>query len=393
MENPVRKKKPRKEKPSTSENNDSATQSNESILDSSTYLTYDILRIVFQYLNARDLASAARVCRSWLEAVNNEKWTRGPCCFIRCYEQFVDILNVANLRIKPSAGFFFIPENTPRDVEEHIETLLPGHCQIIILYSGDIIMDKEMEDPYPNIVCAFLPQIPNVRIKSFKVAQHSSIQNTAEYREIMSTIVNRETSVSNHETCFMLFCNLKGRTTAKRWARAIQKSKENEIVSVWGGVLEDLYAQHIENDDSLYKRQTRHRIIHRMDIPSCVAVLITGSIQTWSIVLQNRTKEQAEAKLKLFKNEVKLKKHSIGFMFMCIARGNEMYNETNVESTIFKRLFPKVPLVGCSGYGEFGKSTIVDEVNKEKNIEECKCKRSKSWSNEFSTVFLILTYG
>jgi len=145
-------------------------------------------------------------------------------------------------------------------------------------------------------------------------------------------------------------------------------SKENEIVSVWGGVLEDLYAQHIENDDSLYKRQTRHRIIHRMDIPSCVAVLITGSIQTWSIILQNRTKEQAEAKLKLFKNEVKLKKHSIGFMFMCIARGNEMYNETNVESTIFKRLFPKIPLVGCSGYGEFGKSTIVDEVNKESKL-------------------------
>ncbi|XP_018349703.1 PREDICTED: F-box only protein 22-like isoform X2 [Trachymyrmex septentrionalis] len=364
MEVSVRKKI-RKEKPSASKNNDSATQSNENILDSSTYLTYDILRIVFQYLNARDLARAARVCRSWLEAVNNEKWTRGPCCFIQLYEQlFVDFLNVENLRIKPSAGFFFIPENTPRDIEERIETLLPEHCETIILYSRSIIMDREMEDPFPNMVCAFLPQIPNVRIKSFKVAEDSSIQKTAEYQEIMNTIINRETSVSNHETCFMLFCNLEGRTTAKRWARAIQKSKENEIVSVWGGVLEDLYIQHIEND-RLYRRQTRHRIVHRMDIPSCVAVLITGSIQTWSIILQNRTKEQAEARLKLFKNEVKLKKHSIGFMFMCIARGNEMYNETNVESTIFKRLFPKVPLVGCSGYGEFGKSTVVNEVNKE----------------------------
>jgi len=61
MEDPVRKKI-RKEK-LASENNDSATQSNENILDPSTYLTYDILRIVFQYLNARDLARAARVCR------------------------------------------------------------------------------------------------------------------------------------------------------------------------------------------------------------------------------------------------------------------------------------------------------------------------------------------
>ncbi|KYQ57985.1 F-box only protein 22 [Trachymyrmex zeteki] len=377
MEDPVRKKA-RKEKPNAS---DSATQSNENILDPSTYLTYDILRIVFQYLNARDLANAAKVCRSWLEAVNNEKWTRGPCCFIQLYEPeqlFVDFLSVENLRVKPSA--------------ERIEALLPEHCETIILYSRGIIMDREMEDPFPFMVCAFLPQIPNVRIKSFKVAEHNSIQESAEYREIMNTIINHEASVSNHETCFMLFCNLEGRTIAKRWARAVQKSKENEIISVWGGVLEDLYAQRIQNE-RLCKRQTRHRLIHRMDIPYCIAVLITGSIQTWSIILQNRTKEQAEAKLKLFKNEVKLKKHSIGFMFMCIARGNEMYNETNVESAIFKRLFPKVPLVGCFGYGEFGKSTVIDKVNKEKNIEECKCKRSKSWSNEFSTAFLILTYG
>lgn len=84
-------------------------------------------------------------------------------------------------------------------------------------------MDREMEDPFPFMVCAFLPQIPNVRIKSFKVAEHNSIQESAEYREIMNTIINHEASVSNHETCFMLFCNLEGRTIAKRWARAVQK--------------------------------------------------------------------------------------------------------------------------------------------------------------------------
>lgn len=52
-------------------------------------------------------------------------------------------------------------------------------------------------------------------------------------------------------------------------------------------------------------------------------------------------------------------------MFACKARGTEMHEEANVESTIFKRLFPKVPLAGCFGYGEFGKVTTVDEVNEE----------------------------
>jgi len=40
----------------------------------------------------------------------------------------------------------------------------------------------------------------------------------------------------------------------------------------------------------------------------------------------------------------------------------KLYHETPVESQIFERLFPKVPLVGCFGNGQFGKTTIVDEV-------------------------------
>ncbi|KYN00821.1 F-box only protein 22 [Cyphomyrmex costatus] len=378
MENPVRKKT-RKGKCNVPKNNDSSTQNNENTFDSSTYLTYDILRIVVQYLNAKDLASAARVCRSWLEAVNNEKRTRrGPCCFIQLYEPqrlFVDFLgNVQNPRVKPSV--------------ENIEALLPKHCETIVLYSKGIIMDEEMEDPYPYIVCAFLPQIPNVRIKSIKLAEHYNLMKTPEYQEIMNTIVDRE-SVSNHETCFMLFSNMEGCTTAIRWSEVIEKSKGDEIVSVWGGVLKDLYVQRTHSDN-LNKRQMRRRSLRRMNIPYCIAVLITGPIQTWSIILENRTKEQAEARLKLFKDEVKLKKHSIGFMFICVARGNDMYNESNVESTIFKKLFPKVPLVGCFGYGEFGKSTVC-EIKKEKRDEAS--WRTGTWTNEFCTVFLILTYG
>lgn len=57
------RKKARKEKSDVSEVSNDAAQSGEDTLDPSTYLTYDILRIVFQYLNGRNLASAAMVCR------------------------------------------------------------------------------------------------------------------------------------------------------------------------------------------------------------------------------------------------------------------------------------------------------------------------------------------
>lgn len=46
---------------------------------------------------------------------------------------------------------------------------------------------------------------------------------------------------------------------------------------------------------------------------------------------------------------------SIGLMFACVGRGHRFYNGTvGVESSIFKRLYPGVPLFGFFGNGEIG---------------------------------------
>jgi len=59
-----------------------------------------------------------------------------------------------------------------------------------------------------------------------------------------------------------------------------------------------------------------------------------------------------EVQLKLFKDEVELKRHSIGFMFML--QQNEIYEQAIVKQEIFKRLFPEVPLVVGYSYKLFG---------------------------------------
>lgn len=46
---------------------------------------------------------------------------------------------------------------------------------------------------------------------------------------------------------------------------------------------------------------------------------------------------------------------SVGFMFACMGRGYRFYGGTvGVESAIFKRLYPRVPLFGFFGSGEIG---------------------------------------
>ncbi|XP_011706446.1 PREDICTED: uncharacterized protein LOC105461638 [Wasmannia auropunctata] len=322
--------------------------------------------------------------RSWLEAANNEKKTRSsPCCFIQPYELYKErnfFCHIKNIRIKPSAGLIFVPYILRDYIErEHIENLLPKHCKTIILYSDGIIMDEEHCESL-NMVCAFLPQIPNVRVKSFQLPENCTISETIEYQEIISTIVNNETSTLNRETCLMLFSNQKGHKTAQRWASVIQESKENEIVSVWGGIMEDVHAC------DLCKEQKKFESPKTSD---CVAILITGPIQTWSMVLnlETNTEDGIEAELILFKDKVKLKQHSIGFIF--ISRLRTLLLDFD-EEEIFKRLFPTVPLVKCSSYAEYGKTTA--EVNNKRNSKEKRnCKNP--WYNEHSIVILILTYS
>jgi len=46
---------------------------------------------------------------------------------------------------------------------------------------------------------------------------------------------------------------------------------------------------------------------------------------------------------------------SVGFMFACMGRGYRFYDgAVGVESAIFKRLYPRVPLFGFFGNGEIG---------------------------------------
>ncbi|XP_011705869.1 PREDICTED: uncharacterized protein LOC105461080 [Wasmannia auropunctata] len=351
-----------------------------------------LLRNILQHLDAESLASAARVCKFWLEIANNEKKTRGPCYFIELNLRSSDLSwNIENIRIKPSVGFYFVPHLPFRFYVsgEHMENLLPKHCEIIILYNDGIIMDKEYNKP-AQMVCTFLPQIPNVRVKLFKLPENCFISETAEYKEIISTVVNNKTSTSNHETCFMLFCTPEGRKTAQRWASAIKKSEEYKVV--WVGVMRDIITHYAHTD--LCKRKTKWFNLYKSD--QCVAVLITGPIQTWSMSLgwESNTEEQMEARLNLFKDEVNLRKHSIGFIFANPYRKTNTFPQFYEESTIFKRVFPTVLLVGCLNFdSEFRKATAIDKMKNERdNKEKQDCKKSKFLYNRGRAVFLILTY-
>lgn len=91
--------------------------------------------------------------------------------------------------------------------------------------------------------------------------------------------------------------------------------------------------------------------------PWVAITLSAPDLKTWSTVLSQscRSETLVEEHLVQFKNGISLKKHSLGFMFACCAR----IKKKQAETDIFKKVFPKVPIFGLYGDGEYGLNTLI----------------------------------
>ncbi|KAG7213928.1 hypothetical protein KM043_003128 [Ampulex compressa] len=350
-------------------------------------LTYDVLRIIFSYLNGKDLASASIVCRSWLEAANNEKRTRGPVCLTKEYEIYlmtqewtlerVKTAVIRKLPIKPALGLCFTPRVISFDRQDCHCKALPSSCDSVSLGTyGIVINNKEVEENERSVVYGFLPEIPNLTRRTF-VLEDDSLIGVPKSRENFVDGLSKfyESNNSEDSRCLLIFCTQYGRKQAIRILNRLKCRYPGPALPVWGGVASDLLACN--------SRKGKRRICSKSAL--CVAVALAGNMQTWSIIVDKscNTTAQVEQRLKSLRSGVRLRKHSMGFMFACCARGEKMFGEEGVESLAFKNLFPDVPLVGCFGDGEFGENTIPNENSKKK----------AKWYNETSTVFMVLTYG
>lgn len=354
-------------------------------------LTYDVLRIVFKELNGMELSTASMVCRSWLEAANDERRTRGPTYFMQnCKDllanekwsmERVKAHCIKKLQIKPALGLFFTAHSVPFSQPDCHCKVLPPNCDTVTLGThGVVLNEKEIEGNVENIVCTFLPDIPDVTIKTFVIGDNSATKNdismsVENYSEEIRKVLSTPDKNSNKSKCLLLFCDLRGRGFAVKLSNSLRKSYTADELSVWGGIAKDLLvcnAKDNKNDRC-------------GEFAFCVGITLTGAVDTWSVIVGRsyKTKEAVERRIKSFRYRVRLKKHSIGLMFACCARGEYMFDECNVESTIFKKYFPEIPLVGCFGDGEFGKNTLYKDPS----------NKNAKWFNVKSAIFLIITYG
>ena len=75
---------------------------------------------------------------------------------------------------------------------------------------------------FPTMICAFLPQIPDVKINTVTLKMFLPIKE--EYYNEIINMISETGSLSHDESrCLMLFCNSEGYPTAKALVSLIQQ--------------------------------------------------------------------------------------------------------------------------------------------------------------------------
>ncbi|XP_067105114.1 F-box only protein 22 [Osmerus mordax] len=96
-----------------------------------------------------------------------------------------------------------------------------------------------------------------------------------------------------------------------------------------------------------------------------VGLALSGpKIQGASVLLEQdvSSPKAAEATIQRLKAANLPERNTLGFMFACVGRGHNYYNnQRNVEADTFRKVFPNIPLFGFFGNGEIGCDRIVKE--------------------------------
>ncbi|KAI4498972.1 hypothetical protein M0802_005838 [Mischocyttarus mexicanus] len=144
-------------------------------------------------------------------------------------------------------------------------------------------------------------------------------------------------------------------------------------VPIWGGVIDTLSVC----KSFLLKTQCNMRA-------DLINIIISGqNMSMWNLLLDDdcHSKKKLKKKFAELKNNVKLKDHTIGFIFTPIKR----YEKLNtLESTVFAKYFPEVQLIHIYGHAAFignGFKELYDMMTKQLPMEDEGC-----------TTIMILTY-
>ncbi|UJR23185.1 hypothetical protein I4U23_026204 [Adineta vaga] len=410
-------------------------EQDQELISSNDILTtiYDVNRAIFRHLSIYSIDSCSLVCQSWAHlarlikaqrhTIHALSYPRNPLSsaiefpYLRSdfdtylssfihdhlwsipYLAFVVVTN--NLEKKgfqslssttdtPSPAKYpkrFRSETSTSNRTERCDILKPltdhlnKSCQILVIVSDAIVASNEENqtneiEQDEAIGILLLPRFPSniMGIYPFEISSKTRMSDNMSRSDLHQYLGGIPDDIPIR--CVIFFSS----SPLSQTVNCIKKLLEyySSDVAIIGG-----YIKRSRYND----RQTNERK-HSSNNPC--GIVLTGNrnhLNIRQILLNNhiQTREAIREKLKELKSvENQQCSHSFAIQVSCVARGLDFYNqESNVECSEFRNLFPKTPLIGIFGDGELGHNYLSNEDSKPSSFNDI--------SHSYSTVFSLIS--
>jgi len=268
---------------------------------------------------------------------------------------------------------------------------LPHGCSAIATTSRGIV-GTNLSDPVelenleaesslltPAISMLLIPQPPGARILPFHLAEHqlepliADIKQSAPMLEdekvLQAALLQRavpELRTSDKVKAIVLLSNGLDLPFSMHIIQAVT-ARENGRMAVGGAVGDLCWSS--ERDSSMQALMRELFYFNYQSVPvaensymSTSGFLIAGdNVQAASILLSRKVRGEKKvlAELQKLKDCGIPEENSFAFMFACCGRGKGHHKgKHGLESSCFRKLFPRTPLVGFFGNGEIGVSHL-----------------------------------
>ncbi len=319
------------------------------------------------------------------------------------------------------------------DVHRIARKVLPPKCVTVSMGFGGIVgtdeagLSVEMENlsstTKPAAAMVLLPSRPDVKIIPFKVEESLSgrmqealggddggwkTKNPNFRRALLNHATSGRLESDDRVKCVIALTNSPEIPHTRLVLQEIGQRTGDKFAL--GGAIGHL--PHISTELlaagtlSLMERERTYELEEQEDCAASSGLIIAGDgVEAASVLLDSdvRNEKKVAAVLSRLKGpwldgRAVDASNTCAFMFACCGRGAGLYRgKKNVESRVFQRLFPGVPLIGAFGGGEIGLDYIPnlqseDDQGDAKSDKPKKLLSSDDILHSYTTVFVMLSF-
>lgn len=262
------------------------------------------------------------------------------------------------------------------DTVEELNLLFPKGCNIMGIAAPGIVLtpsgsysglSQEHQEGEAGYAIMF-PSMEGVQINSFHFCK----------KTISQTSLQEAGLVDNPELrVVLMFVYEAYKSGAARFLNQVLEPLAKSKALIAGGLVESVFSP---------PRQCCSHGAYGV-----VGLTLSGPrVQGASVLLEQdvSSPKEAEATIRRLKAAKLPEGNTLGFMFACVGRGQNYYNnQSNVEADAFRKVFPNTPLFGLFGNGEIGCDRIVKD-----DYTLCDAD-TDSLQHEYTTVMTLVHLG